>query len=92
MDILAFLLFLAVLLMFVIASIILIYHFVKYKFEGDRHRFILGLFIVVTTVFVVFEFILFFSIDWSGTWQLFLNSMGGGSAAKQHQDLPQILK
>ncbi len=53
-----------VLSIFILASIILLYHFFKYRLNKKSNRIFIVTFIVGSLLFVFFELFVFFSIDW----------------------------
>lgn len=60
----AFIIFLIILFIFFIGSIVLIYHFRRFRLSWEHHRTLLAVFIIISLLFAVIEFSIFFSIDW----------------------------
>ena len=58
--------FLIALSIFTIISSILVYHFMRFRISSEHHKILLSVFMIVSLILVVFEFYLFFSIDWQG--------------------------
>ncbi len=53
-------------MVFVLASIVLVYHFIKFRFSKSHHKLILSIFLTGSVILVFFELYLFFYIDWNG--------------------------
>ena len=53
-------------LFFVAMYFFIVYHFVKYSINSSLNKILLPLFIIISTLLLLSNIMLFFSIDWSG--------------------------
>ncbi len=76
MKLILFLLFFVILFVFVLASVVLIYHFVRFRMEKEHHRLLVSVFVVGSLLFFILEFWLFFSIDTEKIAKYFIKEAG----------------
>lgn len=55
-----------ILIGFVLVYFFIIYHLVKYSIKSDLNRIVLPLFIIVSTLLLFSNILLFFSVNWNG--------------------------
>ena len=60
----AFVIFLIILFIFFVGSIVLIYHFRRFRLSWEHHRTLLAVFVIISLLFIILEFSIFTSIDW----------------------------
>ncbi|MEK7453226.1 MAG: hypothetical protein AAB614_03255 [Patescibacteria group bacterium] len=75
MKLVIFFLFAMMFLIFVIASVILLYHFINFRFAKNQHTLLIVSFIIISFVLSFFEFALFFSINWDEVFSFISNGI-----------------
>lgn|GEM_PF-4889723 len=64
METIPFYLLIMILSIFALASIILLYHFFKYRIYKKTNRMFIVVFVIGSLLFVFLEFLIYFSTDW----------------------------
>jgi RsiW-degrading membrane proteinase PrsW (M82 family) len=77
-----------ILAIFTLASIILLYHFFKYRLYKKSNRIFIVAFVVGSLLFVVFEFLIFFSMDW----QVLMGDIQNSLKPSKNISEPDILR
>jgi len=88
MAMIPFYILVMILSLFALASIILLYHFFKYRLYKKSNRAFIVVFIVGSLFFVFFEFLIFFSTDW----QVLINAVQNSLKPSQNISEPDILR
>jgi len=65
MAALLLILYAVILLGFILVYLFIIYHLAKYSINAGLNRIILPLFVVISTLLLFSNILLFFSVDWS---------------------------
>ena len=64
MIIIAFIIFLIILFIFFVGSIVLVYHFRRFRLSWEHYRTLLAVFVIISLLFIILEFSIFALIDW----------------------------